>query len=143
MSMEYWWRGFFYVCVVLAFLVTIPIFMVHLWFPWPHVEAPISGSVIVAGVDWKLGGYGFLRFFFLVLFWFGFSFVVIWVVSSLVGGDRGKPKLPATEERKITQCHHPQQIPRERVLGSNRERRGWRPGTNRLSHSMNVWLSDR
>jgi len=36
--------------VFLAFLVRVPIFMVHLWFPWVHVEAPISGSVILAGV---------------------------------------------------------------------------------------------
>jgi hypothetical protein len=117
-------------------------FMVHLWFPWAHVEAPISGSVILAGVDWKLGGYELLRVF-PVLFTFGFSFGVIWVVSSLVGGDRGNPKLPTTEERKNTQCHHPQQIPREPVLGSNRGPRGQRPASNRLSHRMGVWLSDR
>jgi len=90
--------------------------MVHLWLPWPHVEALICGSVILTGVDWKLAGYGLLRFF--PLFCFGFSFGVIWVVSRSVGGDRGKLKLPATEERKITQCHYPQQIPREPVPGS-------------------------
>ena len=50
--------------MVLAFLVRIPIFMVHLWFPWAYVEAPISGSMISAGVDWKLGGYGLPHVFF-------------------------------------------------------------------------------
>jgi NADH-ubiquinone oxidoreductase chain 4 len=69
MSVEYWWSGLFSVCLVLAFLVRIPIFMVHLCFPWTHVEVPISGSMISVDVDWKLGGYGLLRFF-PVLFWF-------------------------------------------------------------------------
>ena len=104
----------------------------YLWFPWAHVEAPVSSSMILAGVYWTLGGYELLRVF-PVLFRFGFSFGVIWVVLSLVGGERGSPKLPARKERKLTQCHHPQPIPRELVLGSNRGPRGQRPATNRLS----------
>lgn len=64
--------GLFYVCIVLAFLVRMPIFLVHLWLPKAHVEAPVSGSMILAGVLLKLGGYGLLRVF-PVLFKFGFS----------------------------------------------------------------------
>jgi NADH-ubiquinone oxidoreductase chain 4 len=41
----------FYVCMVLAFLVKIPLFLAHLWLPRAHVEAPVSGSVILAGVE--------------------------------------------------------------------------------------------
>lgn len=77
--------GLFYVCIVLAFLVRIPIFLVHLWLPKAHVEAPVSGSMILAGVLLKLGGYGLLRVF-PVLFKFGFGISFVWVVLSLVGG---------------------------------------------------------
>nr|WNL54337.1 NADH dehydrogenase subunit 4 [Amitermes foreli] len=77
--------GLFYVCMVFAFLVSMPMFMVHLWLPSAHVEAPVSGSMILAGVLLKLGGYGLLRVF-PVLYKFGFSFGVVWVSLSLVGG---------------------------------------------------------
>nr|WMY23957.1 NADH dehydrogenase subunit 4 [Eutermellus aquilinus] len=75
----------FYVCMVFAFLVKMPMFMVHLWLPSAHVEAPVSGSMILAGVLLKLGGYGLLRVF-PVLFSFGFSFGFVWVALGLVGG---------------------------------------------------------
>ena len=49
--------GLFCVCMIFAFLVRIPMFMVHLWLPRAHVDAPVSGSMILAGVFLRLWSY--------------------------------------------------------------------------------------
>nr|ATG33640.1 NADH dehydrogenase subunit 4 [Gastrolina depressa] len=77
---------FIYLCINMVFFVKIPMFFLHLWLPKAHVEAPVSGSMILAGIMLKLGGYGLLRFM-LVFKEFFLNVNMFILCLSLVGGS--------------------------------------------------------
>lgn len=76
----YWWCVFFFV-----FLVKLPVYGVHLWLPKAHVEAPVSGSMVLAGVLLKIGAYGMVRFRVGVSFYLSF-YKGIFVSLGVLGG---------------------------------------------------------
>nr|ASS30709.1 NADH dehydrogenase subunit 4 [Birgus latro] len=74
-----------FISSIMAFIVKLPMYLFHLWLPKAHVEAPVAGSMILAGVMLKLGGYGLIRILPLFsevnknLSW-------LWVGLSILGG---------------------------------------------------------
>nr|YP_010320620.1 NADH dehydrogenase subunit 4 [Myra affinis]UJP67371.1 NADH dehydrogenase subunit 4 [Myra affinis] len=87
MFLQYWKNVKIFYCLALtmAFLVKLPMYLFHLWLPKAHVEAPLAGSMILAGVLLKLGGYGLIRVLMMLeeavkeVIW-------IWISLSLIGG---------------------------------------------------------
>nr|YP_009947349.1 NADH dehydrogenase subunit 4 [Metidiocerus sp. ZB-2019]QOH91847.1 NADH dehydrogenase subunit 4 [Metidiocerus sp. ZB-2019] len=70
--------------MVFAFLVKLPMFMFHYWLPKAHVQAPVSGSMILAGLFLKIGGYGLMRFMFIYEYLF-MNYSFIWYSMSIWG----------------------------------------------------------
>nr|WMQ76583.1 NADH dehydrogenase subunit 4 [Hydora sp.] len=90
-SLDYFFMNSFdshlvlYLCMNFVFLVKMPMFFVHLWLPKAHVEAPVSGSMILAGIMLKLGGYGLMRLMVIFLS-VGMKINYFFVMISMVGG---------------------------------------------------------
>nr|UPL65967.1 NADH dehydrogenase subunit 4 [Hyalopeplus sp.] len=73
---------YLYFSMIMAFLAKMPMLFLHFWLPKAHVEAPVSGSMVLAGVLLKLGGYGILRVF---IFLKNYEFNLYFVSLSLFG----------------------------------------------------------
>nr|WRQ18259.1 NADH dehydrogenase subunit 4 [Nandigallia matai] len=73
-----------HIVLMLAFLVSFPMFMFHFWLPKAHVYSPVFGSMILAGLLLKIGGYGLIRFMYVYELLF-LKYSYIWFSLSIMG----------------------------------------------------------
>nr|YP_009253046.1 NADH dehydrogenase subunit 4 [Vollenhovia emeryi]ANA91974.1 NADH dehydrogenase subunit 4 [Vollenhovia emeryi] len=78
-----------FLMIFMSFFIKLPIYMFHIWLPKAHVEAPVYGSMILAGVLLKMGGYGLIRFFSMFIYGsvkFGYLVFSVSLIGSIFAG---------------------------------------------------------
>jgi NADH-quinone oxidoreductase subunit M len=79
------WGPLMFLAFAIAFAIKVPMFPLHTWLPEAHVEAPVAGSIILAGVMLKMGTYGFWRFAIPLFPVAAYQFRPLFVALSVVG----------------------------------------------------------
>nr|ATD53007.1 NADH dehydrogenase subunit 4 [Psammotettix sp. EMHAU-2015-Zz053036] len=70
--------------MIIVFMVKMPMYFVHFWLPRAHVQAPVSGSMILAGLMLKIGGYGLIRTMYMYEYMYMY-YSFVWFTFSMVG----------------------------------------------------------
>ena len=82
-------QSLLFLAFALAFAIKVPLFPFHTWLPDAHVQAPTAGSVILAAILLKMGGYGFIRFAFPLfpdaVAYFQFPFMILGAIAIVYG----------------------------------------------------------
>ncbi len=82
-------QNLLFLAFALAFAIKVPLFPLHTWLPDAHVQAPTAGSVILAAVLLKMGGYGFMRFSFPLfpqaVAYFQYPFMILGAIAIIYG----------------------------------------------------------
>jgi len=79
------WGPLMFLAFALAFAIKVPMFPLHTWLPEAHVEAPVAGSIILAGVMLKMGTYGFWRFAIPLFPVAAYQFRPLFITLSVIG----------------------------------------------------------